>query len=125
MYAVILAGGSGTRFWPLSRQKNPKQLMSVFGGKSMLQRTVERVLPLKPKRILVVTNALQAEESCPATQRVRQGVPDRHRRGTAGTEHRARHRACRLYRCALRPRWGDAAVLPARPLHRAREETVQ
>ena len=63
MYIVILAGGSGTRFWPLSRKKNPKQLMSVFGGKSMLQRTVERVLPLRPKRILVVTNALQAEET--------------------------------------------------------------
>ena len=63
MYAVILAGGSGTRFWPLSRKKTPKQLMSVFGGKSMLQRTVERVIPMKPKRILVVTNALQAEES--------------------------------------------------------------
>ena len=63
MYIVILAGGSGTRFWPLSRKKNPKQLMSVFGGKSMLQRTVERVLPLKPKRILVVTNILQAEET--------------------------------------------------------------
>jgi len=63
MYAVILAGGSGTRFWPLSRKKTPKQLMSVFGGKSMLQRTVERVIPMKPKRILLVTNALQAEES--------------------------------------------------------------
>ncbi len=63
MYVVILAGGSGTRFWPLSRTRTPKQLMSVFGGKSMLQRTVERVLPLKPKRILVVTNALQAAET--------------------------------------------------------------
>ena len=63
MYAVILAGGSGTRFWPLSRKRTPKQLMSVFGGMSMLQRTVERVIPMKPKRILVVTNALQAEES--------------------------------------------------------------
>lgn len=63
MYIVILAGGSGTRFWPLSRKKTPKQLMSVFGGRSMLQRTVERVLPLKPERILVVTNALQAEET--------------------------------------------------------------
>jgi mannose-1-phosphate guanylyltransferase len=63
MYVVILAGGSGTRFWPLSRKRTPKQLISVFGGKSMLQRTVERVLPLKPKRILVVTNTLQAEES--------------------------------------------------------------
>lgn len=63
MYVVILAGGSGTRFWPLSRLKTPKQLMSVFGGRSMLQRTVERVLPLKPVRIMVVTNALQAEET--------------------------------------------------------------
>ncbi|HEY6838433.1 MAG TPA: mannose-1-phosphate guanylyltransferase [Geobacteraceae bacterium] len=63
MYVVILAGGSGTRFWPLSRKKTPKQLMSVFGGKSMLQRTVERVLPLKPKRIIVVTNAAQARET--------------------------------------------------------------
>jgi mannose-1-phosphate guanylyltransferase len=63
MYIVILAGGSGTRFWPLSRKKTPKQLMSVFGGKSMLQRTVERVLPLQPKRILIVTNALQTEET--------------------------------------------------------------
>ncbi len=63
MNIVILAGGSGTRFWPLSRKKTPKQLMSVFGGKSMLQRTVERVLPLKPERIFVVTNALQAAET--------------------------------------------------------------
>ena len=63
MYVVILAGGSGTRFWPLSRKKTPKQLMSVFGGKSMLQRTVERVLSLKPKRVMVVTNAAQAQET--------------------------------------------------------------
>lgn len=63
MYIVILAGGSGTRFWPLSRKSTPKQLMSVFGGKSMLQRTVERVLPLDPKRVIVVTNAVQAAET--------------------------------------------------------------
>jgi len=63
MYIVILAGGSGTRFWPLSRKKSPKQLMSVFGGKSMLQRTVERTLPLNPKRILIVTNTVQAQET--------------------------------------------------------------
>jgi len=63
MYIVILAGGSGTRFWPLSRKSTPKQLMSVFGGKSMLQRTVERVLPMQPKRVMVVTNALQGAET--------------------------------------------------------------
>ena len=63
MYIVILAGGSGTRFWPLSRVVRPKQLISITGDRSMLQRTVERVLPLKPKRILIITNHLQAEET--------------------------------------------------------------
>lgn len=63
MYIVILAGGSGTRFWPLSRQSRPKQLISITGNKSMLQQTVERILPLNPKRILIVTNNLQAEET--------------------------------------------------------------
>jgi len=63
MYIVILAGGSGTRFWPLSRTTRPKQLISITGDRSMLQRTVERVLPLKPKRVLVITNHLQADET--------------------------------------------------------------
>ncbi|MEI6306880.1 MAG: sugar phosphate nucleotidyltransferase, partial [Deltaproteobacteria bacterium] len=63
MYIVILAGGSGTRFWPLSRSARPKQLISLTGGSTMLQRTVERVLPLKPKRILIITNKVQAEET--------------------------------------------------------------
>lgn len=63
MYIVILAGGSGTRFWPLSRSARPKQLISITGDRSMLQRTVERVLPLKPKRILIITNRIQAEET--------------------------------------------------------------
>jgi len=63
MYVVILAGGSGTRFWPVSRSAHPKQLIAITDGPTMLQRTVERVLPLKPKRILVMTNHLQAEET--------------------------------------------------------------
>jgi mannose-1-phosphate guanylyltransferase len=63
MYIVILAGGSGTRFWPVSRSSRPKQLIAITDGPTMLQRTVERVLPLKPKRILVVTNRLQVEET--------------------------------------------------------------
>ncbi|NTV48646.1 MAG: NTP transferase domain-containing protein [Geobacteraceae bacterium] len=63
MYIVILAGGSGTRFWPLSRTARPKQLISITGDQSMLQRTVERVLPLHPKRILIITNHLQAVET--------------------------------------------------------------
>jgi len=63
MYIVILAGGSGTRFWPLSRAARPKQLISITGDRTMLQRTVERVLPLNPKRILIITNKIQAEET--------------------------------------------------------------
>lgn len=56
-YAVIMAGGSGTRFWPRSTQEKPKQFLSFFGDKSLLQRTVERIRPLiPPERILVITN---------------------------------------------------------------------
>jgi mannose-1-phosphate guanylyltransferase len=69
MYIVILAGGSGTRFWPLSRVALPKQLISITGDRSMLQRTVERVLPLNPKRILIITNHLQADETGRQMQR--------------------------------------------------------
>lgn len=75
MYIVILAGGSGTRFWPLSREKRPKQLMSIFGGKSMLQRTVERILPLSPTRVLIVTNSLQAEQTAKQLEHYRERVP--------------------------------------------------
>jgi mannose-1-phosphate guanylyltransferase len=75
MYIVILAGGSGTRFWPLSRKRTPKQLMSVFGGKSMLQRTVERTLPLNPKRILIVTNTVQAQETAAQVAGYQEQVP--------------------------------------------------
>lgn len=74
MYIVILAGGSGTRFWPLSRAARPKQLISITGDRTMLQRTVERVLPLNPKRILVITNQVQAEETELQLSRYR-GVP--------------------------------------------------
>lgn len=68
MYIVILAGGSGTRFWPLSRIAHPKQLISITGDRSMLQRTVERVLPLAPKRIIIITNYLQAAETASQTR---------------------------------------------------------
>ena len=47
MHCVILAGGSGTRFWPYSRANNPKQLLNIVGDKSMLQITVDRLRKLK------------------------------------------------------------------------------
>lgn len=54
-YAVILAGGSGTRFWPLSRKHLPKQLLPLVGPDTMIKSTVERLFPrFAPERILLV-----------------------------------------------------------------------
>jgi mannose-1-phosphate guanylyltransferase len=47
-YAVIMAGGSGTRFWPRSRRKHPKQLLNLFGRSSLLEQTVARIQPVIP-----------------------------------------------------------------------------
>src|SRR5436190_1056458 len=56
-YPVILAGGRGTRFWPLSRKRRAKQLLALDGKKTMIQQTVSRLLPLAPaKRFWVITN---------------------------------------------------------------------
>jgi mannose-1-phosphate guanylyltransferase len=57
LYAVILAGGRGTRFWPRSRRKHPKQLMNFWGETSLLQQTFERLRPLiPPENFWVFTN---------------------------------------------------------------------
>jgi len=56
-YAVIMAGGSGTRFWPLSRRKCPKQLLELYGSGSLLEQTVERIRSLiPPERVYVFTS---------------------------------------------------------------------
>jgi mannose-1-phosphate guanylyltransferase len=56
-YPVVLAGGRGTRFWPLSRKRRAKQLLSLDGKSSMIQQTVERLLPLCTKRnFWIITN---------------------------------------------------------------------
>ena len=63
MYAVIMAGGPGTRFWPLSREKMPKQLLRIGGEDTLIQQTVGRVLPLIPKQnIYIVTNHALADD---------------------------------------------------------------
>ena len=62
-YVIIMAGGRGERFWPVSREKTPKQLITLLGKRSLLQQAVDRVLPLVPmKNILVITNEVQAPE---------------------------------------------------------------
>jgi mannose-1-phosphate guanylyltransferase len=62
-YVIIMAGGRGERFWPVSREKTPKQLIRLLGDRSFLQQAVDRVLPLVPlKNILIITNTAQAPE---------------------------------------------------------------
>ncbi len=62
-YAVIMAGGGGTRLWPVSRKNLPKQLLPLFGAETLFQSTVARLIDLfPPERILVVTVAEQARE---------------------------------------------------------------
>src|SRR6478752_8433806 len=62
-FVIIMAGGRGERFWPVSREKTPKQLITLLGGKPFLQQAVERVLPVVPlKNIYIITNEVQAPE---------------------------------------------------------------
>jgi len=60
-YAVILAGGIGTRFWPLSRKEKPKQFLPIISDKTMIEETVERLAPLFPlDRIYTIANSEQS-----------------------------------------------------------------
>lgn len=70
LYAVIIAGGSGTRFWPESRKRRPKQLLRIASDRSLLRATVERVLGLVPmERIMIVTIEEQSAQ-------IREEVPE-------------------------------------------------
>src|SRR5688572_9624481 len=62
-FVSIMAGGRGERFWPVSREKTPKQLLSLLGKRSFLQAAVDRVSPWVPlKNILIITSAAQLPE---------------------------------------------------------------
>ncbi len=70
IYALILAGGTGTRLWPRSRRDRPKQLLPLFSHRTMLQETYDRILPIIPaRRIFVITNEGYVET-------VREQLPD-------------------------------------------------
>lgn len=63
-YVVIMAGGSGTRFWPASRKRHPKQFLKIGSDRSLLRQTYERVAPrVPPERVWVVTGAAHAEHA--------------------------------------------------------------
>jgi len=62
LHAVIMAGGAGTRFWPASRVREPKQLLNLFGNRTMIQSTVDRLEGIvSPQRIMIVTNEALVE----------------------------------------------------------------
>jgi mannose-1-phosphate guanylyltransferase/mannose-6-phosphate isomerase len=62
LYPVIMAGGSGTRFWPLSRHLFPKQLLRIIGEETLIQQTMRRVLSVAAaERVLISTNPAQAD----------------------------------------------------------------
>jgi mannose-1-phosphate guanylyltransferase len=111
VHAVILAGGRGTRFWPRSRTRTPKQLLNIVGKDTMLQQTVARLRPSIPaERIWTVTNAEQAAA-------VRRQVPAAARKRVL-TEPTGRNTAAAIALAAIHIRHaagGDAlmAVLPA------------
>jgi mannose-1-phosphate guanylyltransferase len=63
VFVAILAGGEGTRLWPLSRSRRPKQLLRLSGERSLIQQTVDRLLPLvPPERVLIVTERSHAAD---------------------------------------------------------------
>jgi len=60
LYAVIMAGGVGSRFWPRSKKKTPKQLLKIFGESTMIQETVKRLEGIvKNENIYIITNKIQ------------------------------------------------------------------
>src|SRR5258708_18704697 len=111
VHAVILAGGRGTRFWPRSRTRTPRQLLNIIGKQPMLEQTVARLGPWIPaERMWRVTNAEQASA-------VKKQLPPAARRRVL-TEPVGRNTAAAIALAALHVRHaaqGDAllAVLPA------------
>src|SRR6202158_2726740 len=111
VHAVILAGGRGTRFWPRSRARTPKQLLNIVGKQTMLEQPFARLRPLLPAtNIWTVTNAEQASE-------VKKQLPAAARKRVL-TEPVGRNTAAAIAIAALHVRHvarGDAllAVLPA------------
>ncbi len=110
VYVVIMAGGSGTRFWPMSRRKNPKQLLDLFGGTTLLEQAVKRVEGMvPPEQIYIFTNNLVRSRIVRLLPHIpkRQIVAEPAQRNTAPTIGLAAHEILR------RDPKGIMVVLPA------------
>lgn len=110
VYVVIMAGGSGTRFWPLSRRKTPKQLLGLFGGATLLEQAVERVKGIVPPgRIYIFTSSMVRRQIVRLIPEIpeRQIVAEPAQRNTAPTIGLAANEILR------RDPEGIMAILPA------------
>ncbi|MEZ6084482.1 MAG: sugar phosphate nucleotidyltransferase [Phycisphaerae bacterium] len=88
-HAVIMAGGAGTRLWPLSRRHRPKQLLKIIGGISLLRSSYERLLEsFPPERIYVITG----EKYLPLVANELPEVPSQNLFGEPQARHRQRGR---------------------------------
>src|SRR5919202_1501253 len=104
--AVFIAGGAGTRLWPLSRERSPKQFHALAGEASLLRQTVERVLPVIPARdVWVVTGARYVE-------RTRAELPEVPPRQVVGEEFRRV-----LLEAARAARETAGVIVGVRPTH--------
>src|ERR1035438_2724684 len=103
-FPVILAGGRGTRFWPLSRKKRAKQLLALDGKQTMIQQTVARLLPLaSPKQFWIISNddlrpaILKQLPRLPKAQVLAEPVGrNTDRKSTRLNSQSLRHLVCRL-----------------------------
>ena len=117
LHAVVMAGGSGTRFWPASRAALPKQLLALAGPRTLLQDTVARLAGLvPPERTLVVTSARLLDAAREHCRKLRIGRLAKRRRGDDQHERRGRgaahgvdlddrHARASLRRGRRRPSW--------------------
>ena len=104
-YAVILAGGSGERFWPLSTSERPKQFLKLFGGKSLLRQAAERLHGITtPERVIVITSSRLAAAT-------RRELPELPRENVVAEPCRRDTAAAIAVACGIvRRRGGDNAV---------------
>jgi mannose-1-phosphate guanylyltransferase len=106
LVAVIMAGGMGTRFWPLSTRQKPKQFIDLFGGRSLLQMSFDRLRGLlPPERVMVLTNVAHVALTREQLPELPEGniIGEPVRRDTAA--------AVALAAVLVRKRFGDSIIL--------------
>ena len=117
-YCVIMAGGVGSRFWPFSRERKPKQFLDFFGtGRSLLQMTVDRFRPIVPvENMVIVTNVAYKDE-------ILKQIPDMHESQILCEPARRNTAPCIAYATAwIKERTAQANIVVAASDHLILEE---